>query len=146
MIGVLVAIWLCVPETNQLPIVAIVPGVLVALEFAVGRQAPIEWYVAAAVCIGWGGLFGASGRTSAFIGAMFAWWVLLLPIVVEAMRRKSTGRRDVVVMFIGVAAVIVFARTGGIASDGTIAVLLLPVVAAASLLLGLAAASLADRG
>lgn len=115
-VAVLIAVFLCVPETNQLPIVALLPGVLVALEVVQRRQWPIEWYVIAAAAVGWGGLFGATGRQSALVGALFAWWAVLLPVYVNAWRRFDSPWRAWAIAAVAATSVMIMARTGGIAT------------------------------
>jgi hypothetical protein len=127
-VAALVAIFLCVPETGQLPVVALLPAALVALEVAHRRQMPLEWYVVAAAAVGWGGLFGATGRQSALAGALFAWWAVLLPAFVVARRRIATPWRARAIASVAALWVVVVARTGGIADDW--ATIIVSVVAA----------------
>ena len=68
----------------------------------------------AAAAIGWGGMFGATGRQSALAGALFAWWVVLLPTFLHAMRPIGDQRRAIAVVFVAGVAAVVFARTGGL--------------------------------
>ena len=138
LVATLAAIFLCVPETNQLAIVALLPMVLVVLEVAERRQLPIEWYVVAAAAVGWGGLFGASGRQSALAGALFAWWAVLLPAFVVARRRVATPWRAQAIAAVAALWVVVVARTGGIADDW--ATIIVSVVAAVIVSVGAAIA------
>ena len=137
-VAALVAIFLCVPETDQLPIVALLPGALVALEIVQRRQLPIEWYVVAAAAVGWGGLFGATGRQSALAGALFAWWVVLLPGFINTWRRVETPWRAWAVAAVAAASVMVMARTGGIASTWPAIVLGIAAPAVISVLVAVA--------
>lgn len=114
-VGALFAISLCVPETDQLPIVAILPMALVVLEVVDRRQLPIEWYIVAAAAVGWGGMFGATGRQSALAGALFAWWTVLLPSFAFVTYRSEHRWRIIGVAGVAALAAVVMARTGGIA-------------------------------
>ncbi len=60
-VAALVAIYLCVPETDQIPVAAIMPVVVVVLELVGRRQVGLEWYAVAAASVLWAGMFGASG-------------------------------------------------------------------------------------
>jgi len=145
-VAVLVAIALCVPETDQVPVAAIIPVAVVLMELVGRRQMGVEWYAIAAASVGWAGLFGASGRQSALIGALFAWWaVLLLPIVqiLWPLRRSSRDEQPgadratlkaVLIAVIAGFAASLMARTGGIAESTGRAVLAGGVIATVSLL------------
>ena len=149
-VGALAAIYLCVPETDQVPIAAIVSIAVVLMEVIGRRQIGIEWYAIAAASVGWAGLFGASGRQSALIGALFAWWaVLLLPIVqiLWPLRRtlgdeqRASDRstlKAVVIAAVAALSVSLMARTGGIAESTGRAVLAGAVIATVSLLISFA--------
>ena len=117
----LVAIYLCVPETDQIPVAAFLPVLLVVLELVGRQQLGVEWYAVAAAAVLWAGMFGATGRQSALVGALFAWWAVALVPMVNAVRPiRSTGTA-LVVAAIGAIAVVVVARTGGIADTGAAA-------------------------
>lgn len=113
----LAAVAGCVPETDQLPLVAIVPVGLVVLELLTSRQMPLAWYAVAAGAVGWGGLFGATGRASALAGALFAWWAPLLLSALVRTRVVSSRRDAIVVLVVGGIASLVMARTGGISTS-----------------------------
>lgn len=115
-VAVLVAVVGCVPETDQLPIVAVVPVALVLLEVASRRQMPIEWYVVAAAAVGWGAMFGATGRQSALVGALFAWWAVLLPGFIHAARTIRSQQQAGIVAVVAAGAAVAMSRTGGIAT------------------------------
>jgi hypothetical protein len=119
----LVAIYLCVPETDQVPVAAILPVVVVVLELVGRRQVGLEWYAVAAASVLWAGMFGATGRQSALVGALFAWWAVALLPLVCALRPLPAGRvgtwLGVAVASIGAVAAMVMARTGGIADGGS---------------------------
>ena len=92
LVAALGAIYLCVPETDQIPVAAIVPVVVVVLELVGRRQVGLEWYAVAAASVLWAGMFGAAGRQSALIGALFAWWAVVLLPLVNGLRRLPSGR------------------------------------------------------
>jgi len=119
-VAVLFAVFLCVPETDQLPIVALVPVALVFLEIVERRQMPIEWYMVAAAAVGWGAMFGATGRQSALAGALFAWWAVLLPGFISIGWKVASARSALAIAGVGAIAAVVMARTGGIADSWSI--------------------------
>lgn len=126
-VAALVAIYLCVPETDQIPVAAILPIGVVLFELIGRRQVGPEWYAVAAASVLWAGMFGATGRQSALVGALFAWWVVALLPLVHAIRPMPPGRvgstAAVIVAMIGAASVAVMARTGGVAASGAAALL-----------------------
>lgn len=121
-VAVLVAAGLCVPETDQLVVASILPGVVVALELVHRRQVGLEWYAIAAASVGWAAMFGATGRQSALVGALFAWWPIVLVWLVQQARPMRALPARVAVTAVGVAAAIVMARTGGIADSWDVVV------------------------
>ncbi len=134
----LVAVYLCVPETDQVAIAALVPLVVVGLELVGRGQVGLEWYAVAAASVGWAAMFGASGRQSALVGALFAWWAVLLVPLVHRVRAMPDERSAVATAVIGGLAAIVMARTGGIADSGTTAVVVAAALALVSFGLALA--------
>lgn len=114
-VATLVAVGLCVPETGQLAVAAIVPVGLVVGELVARRQLGLEWYAVAAASVLWAGMFGATGRQSALVGALFAWWAVALLPLVNVVRPVTSRRAAIVVAVVGSVAVVVMARTGGIA-------------------------------
>jgi len=119
----LVAVYLCVPETDQIAIAALIPVVVVALEVVQRTQVGLEWYAVAAASVGWAGMFGATGRQSALVGALFAWWAVLLVPLVNRVRPIVRQQNAVLVALIGGVAAIVNARTGGLSDSGATAAL-----------------------
>ena len=81
---------------------------------------------------------GATGRQSALVGALFAWWAVALVPLVHAVRPLPSKGAAVAVAAIGAVAVAVMARTGGIASTGGVAWLVAAAVAVVSFGLALA--------
>lgn len=131
------AITLCVPETDQLPLVVLLPAVLVFLEVVWRRQLPIEWYAVSAATIGWGAMYGATGRPSALAGALFAWWAVLLPAAAHAVRSITDLWRAVGVAVVATVAASVFARTGGISDRNAEIVIALVACSVVSIVLAM---------
>lgn len=140
-VAALTAIAGCVPETDQLAIAAVIPSVVVLLEVVLRSQVGLEWYAVAAASVAWAGLFGATGRTSALAGALFAWWPVVLVPLVHRLRPIAGQRRAIAVGAIGAVAAVVMARTGGIADSGTTAGLVALAAAAVSLPLAVTVAA-----
>ena len=140
-VAALVAVYLCVPETDQIPIAAFVPVVVVALEVVGRRQVGVEWYAVAAASVLWAGMFGATGRQSALVGALFAWWAVALLPLVHAVRPIRSVGAGVVVAVIGAGAAVVMARSGGISDTGSTAWIAAVTVAVVSFLVAIAAAN-----
>lgn len=108
--------YLCVPETDQVPVAAVVPAGVALAEVVRRDQLGVSWYALAAASVGWAGIFGSAGRQSALVGALFAWWPFLLALFIVG-RRQVTARRTGAIVAVGVAAAVGFARTGGISDS-----------------------------
>jgi hypothetical protein len=141
LLAALIAAALCVPETDQFPVAALLPGMLLVAELTGRRQLGLEWYAVAAASVAWGAVFGASGRQSALVGAMFSWWPVLLPVgvlvLVESQPSRCpshAARRRVsaIAAAVGAVAAMVVARTGALADTGGPAVLAVAVAITAS--------------
>lgn len=145
-VAALVAIYLCVPETDQIPVAAIVPVAVVLLELIGRRAVGVEWYAVAAASVLWAGMFGTTGSQSALVGALFAWWAVALLPLVHAVRPIRTIVAAVVVAAIGAVAVVVMARTGGAASTGGAAWLAAGVTAVVSFGLAVGVVSVRSGG
>jgi uncharacterized membrane protein (UPF0136 family) len=107
LIGVMqFAIYCCVPETDQIPQVVFAVVVLLAMELGAAR--PLPWWLVVPVfgLVQWSGVFGATGRSSAIVGALFAAW----PLVLVLARLGSPS----VAASIGSIAAIAVARTGAL--------------------------------
>jgi len=114
------AVYLCVPETDQLREVAVVTVGGAVAEMLLRRRLPVPAVVAAGALVLWGALFGAVGRPSAMVGGLFA----VLPVVAVAVLAGRCSRvRLVIVAVVWVAAAAVMARTGGLAHSLTDALL-----------------------
>ncbi|MFT6290187.1 MAG: hypothetical protein ACJAR2_000774 [Ilumatobacter sp.] len=132
LLAVLLAMFLCVPETDQFVVAALIPVALLAVELVRREQLAAEWYAVAAGGIGWAGMFGSTGRQSALVGALFAWWPIVLPVLIIGLGGRRSRHSVLLSMAVGAATALVFARTGGISDSG---------VAAALVVVGLAAIS-----
>ncbi len=111
-----IAIYGCVPETDQMFGIGVMLASLFLIELVARRpSAPIVHLVAAGIVL-WSGLYGATGRDSAIVGALFAFWPLVLVVIVchwpgRAEPRPTT--RWIIELIGGIAAVAV-ARTGAL--------------------------------
>jgi hypothetical protein len=132
LLAVLLAMYLCVPETDQFVVAALIPLALLTLELVRREQFGIEWYAVAAFSVAWAGMFGASGRQSALVGALFAWWPILLPWMISRLTGVRSRRSVIVSMTMGAVAALLFARTGGISDSGVTAALVVVALAAVS--------------
>lgn len=113
-----VAVYLCVPETSdQMPTVAFVVMLLVAIECYDRKLLHAGLHGLAAAAVLWAGVYGSTGRQSALVGTLFAMWpVLLAPAVaaiVPRLARTSLWARSLVAT-IGAVASVVVARTGAL--------------------------------
>jgi hypothetical protein len=107
LIGVMqFAIYACVPETDQIPRVALIVVALGAIEL--GSRHVVPWWVhgVVAAVVLWSGIFGATGRESALIGALFACWPIVLVALVPG--------NALVAAAVGSIAAVAVARTGAL--------------------------------
>ncbi len=134
LLATLALIYACVPETDQIPQVLAVVLALLAIETSTERP---QWWLSAPVAswVMWAGLVGAAPRASAMVGALFAWWPLVVWAVLSHGRRAP---REWPVLLAWVSAVVV-ARTGALRErpewalvEAVVAVVLTVVVAAIS--------------
>lgn len=118
--GCTLAVYSCVPETDQMPAVALLIA-FVAVAEGLGRgllPAPVD--AAMAGVIMWSALFGATGRPSALIGGLFALVPLVaVPAVLAARPALAAARLPwrwgLAIVWVGAAGAV--ARTGGIADS-----------------------------
>ena len=111
------AMYGCVPETDQMPGVGWAIAAVVIVEVARQQQLPVVWHSCTGALVLWSGLYGATGRQSALIGALFAClpipllgvWIILYP----RLRRVHEVWRWVI-LGLGCCGAVVMARTGGI--------------------------------
>ncbi|MGB0114634.1 MAG: hypothetical protein WBP59_15560 [Ilumatobacteraceae bacterium] len=112
-----VAIYGCVPETDQMPSIWIVVFGLAAVEVAIRRRMPDGVLFLLAALVLWSGLYGATGRWSAIVGTLFAFWpVVLVPLLslVRPNIRQQPEHVQWVIVVIGATASVAVARTGAI--------------------------------
>ncbi|MEI6401050.1 MAG: hypothetical protein WCP59_02580 [Actinomycetota bacterium] len=151
------ATYACVPETDQIPKVALLAAgafVVHLITSAIGR--PVHWvlHVAVAATVLWAGMFGATGRQSALIGALYSWWpfVLLLAMAhrlpptlglwrrLDPVARHTTRRAALTwweVAAVAAIATAAVARTGALEPTVTPAVVAVAIATVASVLLTL---------
>lgn len=107
LLGSCLAVYLCVPETSdQMATVAAVVAVAIVVEMALRRALPIALHTALIGVVLWAGMYGASGRDSAYVGALFA----LAPEVIAGL----VPRRKALVLSTAFVTTIVVARTGAL--------------------------------
>ena len=115
--GALVAMYGCVPETDQIPPVAMLLLALAVIELIAPGPLPWTAHACGVGVVLWAGVYGATGRESALVGALFALWpLLLLPLVSLAVR--WTSRLPLLVRWIIAAqatiATLIVARSGAL--------------------------------
>lgn len=111
------AVYGCVPETDQIPPIALCVVIVLLIELISWRPLPTSWFAGVATIMLIGGLYGATGRQSALIGALFAAWAFVLLPVVELIRPRVRGASEWVrwlIAGIGSIGSIVVARTGAL--------------------------------
>ena len=134
------AIYGCVPETsNQMPLIGALVTMLMAVEVLYRRQVHVGLHGLVAAMVLWSGIYGATWRQSALIGALFAMWpVVIVPavtLVVPRLGRAAEPARWLVAGLGTVAAVIV-ARTGALQRTAQPALTAVAVWGGASFALG----------
>ena len=113
------AIYACVPETDQMLAVSCSAGIVVVLEGVWRRPLPIVWHASTMSLVLWSGLYGATGRQSALVGALFACLPLPILFACNALcSRLRTGHEFWRWCILGLVALtsVAFARSGGIAA------------------------------
>ena len=136
LLAALLAMYLCVPETDQFVVAAMIPVALLAMELVRREQFGIEWYALAAFTVAWAGMFGATGRQSALVGALFAWWPILLPWMISRSMGAFSRSFTIVLTLVGAVAAMLFARTGGISDSGATAALVAAALAVVTVAIG----------
>lgn len=112
-----VAAYGCVPETDQLTPVGICVGGVALFELASFQRLPIVWHAATAGLVLWAGVYGATGRQSALVGALFAIWPVLIVPLVAVLRPGLRQAREPVrwlIALMGAGAAVAVARTGAL--------------------------------
>ncbi|HEY4331573.1 MAG TPA: hypothetical protein VGM78_03345 [Ilumatobacteraceae bacterium] len=113
----LVAIYGCVPETGQIPEMAVVVVVVTLIEVASRSSLAIGWHGATAALVMWAGLYGATGQQRAIVGALFAFWPVVIVPLVTMLRPSLAEARQIVrwtVAGIASVAAVIVARTGAL--------------------------------
>lgn len=123
------ATYACVPETDHLADIAVAIAGVFVIEVALRWSSPLVHLGLLVVLLG-AGWFGATGRASAEVGAVFALWPVVLSALFAWRKSLPTEWRFVVGAIGGVAAVAV-ARTGAL--EPTIGPALVAVAIAAPL-------------
>lgn len=143
---VLAAVYACVPETDQVRPLAAAVGVSLLVELFARAPLPWWWHGVLAWLVLWGAVYGATGRQSAIVGGLFAWWPLVLPLAVALAVPGMASRSEVVpwsIVVIGAVAAVAVARTGGLDRELVPAVRAVAVAAPASFAASLALAAIA---
>lgn len=128
LMGSAIAVYGCVPETDQLREVGVVVVAGGLAEVLLQRRMPTPVLVAAMALVEWSALYGATGQARALAGGLFA----LTPLLAVAAVARLVGSRTApswlfrAVGGVWVVAAVVMARTGGIATS------LMPAAAAAA--------------
>ena len=143
------AVYGCVPETsNQMPLVAAVVAAITLAELRCRRQVHLGFHALAAAIVLWSGIYGATGRQSALVGALFAMWpIVIVPAVallVPRLARTAEPVRWLVALF-GAGAAIAVARTGALQPTRQPAVVAVAVWGGASLAAAVLVTVLAGR-
>ncbi len=112
----LAAVYGCVPETDHVRPIAMLVGMVVLLELVSGEHMPFGWQLGTMGVVLWAGLYGATGRQSALVGALFGAWPLLLGPLVATVTHLTRASQPVrwAVTVAGVGAALVVARTGAL--------------------------------
>ena len=77
LIGVAAINYACVPETDPIRHLVIFPVLLAIVELWTDRRLPWGLLYATAGLLMLAGVYGATGRESALVGALFSWWPMV---------------------------------------------------------------------
>jgi hypothetical protein len=147
-----IAIYGCVPETtNQMPAIGVMLASLFLIELVARAPAAPLVHLTAAGIVLWSGLYGATGRESAIVGALFAFWPLVLVVLVCSWPGRAQPQPVVrwIIGLIGAIAAVAVARTGALEPTIGPALVAVAIALPVSLVAALAVDSLsrrADRG
>lgn len=142
----LLAVTLCVPETGAVYFGSFAVGAVVLVEVGTRAQVDVVWYGVVAGLVGWVGLGGAAGRPSALVGALVAWWAVVVLAVVDRWVPLRTPRAALAVALTGAVTVAVMARTAGTADSGWAALAIAALLTGVSLgVAGVLARALRER-
>ena len=142
-----IAIYGCVPETGQMFGIAVLIVGLGLVELVTRTpSAPVVLGLAFAIVL-WSGLYGATGRESAIVGALFAFWPLALVVIVCHLPRGAQPRLFVrwIIGLIGGIAAVAVARTGALEPTIGPALLAVAIALPTSLALALVVDSVSRR-
>ncbi len=139
------AIYACVPETDQMRTIAWLVVGLLAIELVTRTPSATVVQLVAGGIVLWSGLYGATGRGSAIVGAWFAFWPLLLVIGSTFVLGSEPSRARWLIGAIGGIAAIVVARTGGVEPTTAPAVAAAAIAAPLSIVAAWAAVELSAR-
>ena len=109
-----VAIYGCVPETDQMPAIGWMVAGLFVIERVTRAPSSLVAQALAAGLVLWSGLYGATGRGSALVGAWFAFWPLVLVVASAWVFGLRSSRARWAIGAIGAVAAVAVARTGAI--------------------------------
>jgi hypothetical protein len=135
-----IAIYGCVPETSdQMPAIGVMLAALFAIELITRRPSGLLVHAVAAGIVLWSGLYGATGRESAIVGALFAFWPLALVVIVCHLpgRPQPTPVTRWIIGLIGGIAAVAVARTGALEPTVGPALLAVAIALPASLIAAL---------
>jgi hypothetical protein len=134
------AIYGCVPETGQMSTIGLLVIGLLLAEVATGNRSHWAVHALATLVVLWAGLYGATGRGSAVVGAWFAFWPIVLVALTSIIAGPIRPTIRWMIGAIGGLAAVGMARTGGIEPTTTPALMaagvagLLSLIAAAGVL------------
>lgn len=131
------AVYLCVPETDQMRAIAAMVVCLGLIEIVARRPSGPIVQIAAAGIVLWSGLYGATGRASAIVGVFFAFWplVLVFGVGLWRLRREQPAiglPQRVGIGLVGGLAAVAVARTGALQATVGPAILAATIAAVAS--------------
>ena len=111
-----VAVYGCVPETGQMRAIGVMLASLFVIELVARRPSGLLVHTVAAGIVLWSGLYGATGRDSAIVGTLFAFWPLVLVVIacrLPGYSQPTPVERWTIGLIGGIAAV-ALARTGAL--------------------------------
>jgi hypothetical protein len=128
-----VAIYGCVPETDQMPTIGALVAGLFVIERVTRLPSALPIQVVAAAIVLWSGLYGATGRGSAIVGAWFAFWPLLVMVALAVVAEPLPLRVRWTLGACAALAALVVARTGALATTTSPALAAVAVASTVSL-------------
>jgi hypothetical protein len=106
--------YLCVPETDHFPGVALLVLGVGLLEFVSAAALPLGWHALVLSTVLVAGMWGAQWRDSAVVGAVFAGWVITLPALTSLVWRSAPTWARWATTSVAVATAVVVSRTGAL--------------------------------